>query len=239
MPAAQRLTSLSDAAVRDLLQSGSPDAAVAATYEWVRRQEGVALRWTQLSASHALADGQIVNMAAGEGKSWLFMVDAARQAVRPGVSAVHVITTRANLADREFEHYHKLLTPLGFDVHRMNSDNPPPVPHDGRPTIYLGTSQDVGFTYLKTGMVPGQGEGTVRIDAGFDEIDEAFVYSNGMYILSEGVQGAAPAAVVAQERAAHRGRFRPQAGAGGRAGRPDRRRAGEGGATAGSAADRC
>ncbi len=198
VPEAERLTSLDDAALKGLLGGSHQDAA-AAIYEWVRRREGVSLRWTQVSASHALADGQIVNMAAGEGKSWLFLVDAARQAVRDDVGAVHVITTRGNLADREFERYHELLTPLGFDVHRMNSDNPPPIPVQGRPTIYIGTSQDVGFTFLKTGQIPGQ-DGTIRIDAGVDEIDEAFVYSNGQYILSEGVQREASPELIAQVR---------------------------------------
>ncbi len=196
VPEAERLTSLDDAGLRRLL-GGSRDDAVSALHEWLRRRAGVGLRWTQLSASHKLADGQIVNMAAGEGKSWLFLVDAVRQALRVEVGAVHVITTRGNLADREFEHYLDLLTPLGFDVHRMNPNGPPPAPVEGRPTIYLGTSQDVGFTFLKTGMVPGQ-VGTIRIDAGVDEIDEALVYSNGQYILSEGVQGEATAEVVAQ-----------------------------------------
>ncbi len=198
--AARWLDGVGAAALKDLL-GGSRDDAVAAVYEWVRRTEGVGLRWTQLSASHALADGQIVNMAAGEGKSWLFLVDAVRQAVRQDVGAVHVITTRGNLADREFERYDGLLTPLGFDVHRMNSDAPSPAPVPGRPTIYVGTSQDVGFTYLKTGMVPGQA-GTIRIDASVDEIDEAFVYSNGQYILSDGARDEAPAEVIAQVQAA-------------------------------------
>ncbi len=191
-----RLTSLRTEALRDQLLSGSRDDATAAIYEWIRRTEGVALRWTQLSASHALADGKVVNMAAGEGKSWLFTVDAIGQAVRSDVGAVHLITTRGNLADREFERLQPLLAPLGIDVHRMNSDHAPPAPVDGRPTIYIGTSQDVGFTYLKTSLVPGQ-VGAIRIDAGVDEIDEAFVYSNSQYILSEGVQSAAAATIIA------------------------------------------
>ena len=61
----------------------------------------------------------------------------------------------------------------------------------------MGTSQDVGFTFLKTGMVPGQ-DGTFRINASIDEIDEALVYSNSQYILSDGVQGEASAQVIAQ-----------------------------------------
>ena len=127
VPEAERLASLDDAGLRGLL-GGSRDDAAAAVYEWLRRTEGVALRWTQLSASHALAGGQVVNMAAGEGKSWLFLVDAVRQAVRAEVGAVQVITTRDNLASREFGRYQALLAPLGFDVHRMNSDSPPPPP---------------------------------------------------------------------------------------------------------------
>ena len=70
-------------------------------------------------------------MAAGEGKSWLFLVDAARQAAGPGGGPVQVITTRGNLADREFESYTAVLGPLGFDVHRMNPDVPPPRPGGG------------------------------------------------------------------------------------------------------------
>ena len=146
---AERLTNLDDAALKDLL-GGSRDDTVAGVYEWVRRSRGVALRWTQLAGSHALAGGDVVNMAAGEGKSWLFLVDAARQAAGPGGRPVQVITTRGNLADREFESYTAVLGPLGFDVHRMNSGRAaarPPVA--GRPAVYVGTSQDVGFTWLR------------------------------------------------------------------------------------------
>ena len=124
VPEHERLANLSDGGLRDLLH-GSLDDVKAAVYEAARRS-GVALRWTQMSAADAFSEGKVVNMAAGEGKSWLFLVDAARQAVLPGVDAVQVITTRANLADREFEDYRDLLTPLGFDIHRMNSDSPPP-----------------------------------------------------------------------------------------------------------------
>jgi hypothetical protein len=195
VPENERLTNLSDTGLRALMH-GSRDDAIAAIYETVRRGEGVSLRWTQLSASHALTEGKIVNMAAGEGKSWLFLVDAARQAVRPDVDAVHVITTRGNLADREFEHYQKVLGSMGFDVHRMNPDSPPPGPRDGVPTIYIGTHQDVGFTVLKTDLVPGQrASGHTVIDASVDEIDEAFVYSNTHYILAEGMHDKAPAEV--------------------------------------------
>ena len=104
---AGRLTSLSGTALREL-PGGSRDDAVAAVREWVRRGEGAALGWTRLAGSHVLGGGRVVNMAAGEGKSWLFPGGAVRRAVRPGTGAVHVITTRGDLADRGFERYHAL-----------------------------------------------------------------------------------------------------------------------------------
>ncbi|GAB3406608.1 WXG100-like domain-containing protein [Flindersiella endophytica] len=205
VPVHLRLENLGVEALRDLLLHGTPEDAVAAIYEVVRRypDEGVALRWTQLAASKALADGNVVNMAAGEGKSWVFLVAAARQAVRDGVDAVLVVTTRRNLADRESKRYERLLEPFGFDIHRMDPDQMPPTPRDGRPTIYVGTHQDVAFSKLKTGLVPGQREsGETAIDVIIDEVDEAVVYSDTTYIISEGAGRLAPERVAAPVRAA-------------------------------------
>ena len=51
------LAGLSDEGVRELAGRGGDDT-VAGVYEWVRRSRGVALRWTQLAGSHALAEGR-------------------------------------------------------------------------------------------------------------------------------------------------------------------------------------
>ncbi|MGH3274350.1 MAG: hypothetical protein ACRDNZ_08505, partial [Streptosporangiaceae bacterium] len=198
VPESLRLTSMGTEALKGLLR-GSREDVTAAVYELVRRAEGgVALRWTQMSAAHTLDEGNIANMRPGEGKSWLFLFEAVQRAVRPGVDAVHALTSRGHLADREFEVYVKALSLVDIKVHRMNSDTLPPEPVDGQATIYVGTGQDVGFTRLKTGMVPGEkASGHTVIHAVVDEIDEVFVYSNASYVLSEGVAGPASEEVAA------------------------------------------
>ncbi|WP_146053585.1 protein-glutamine glutaminase family protein, partial [Amycolatopsis lurida] len=205
IPEEFRLTALSDAKLKDLYSRGPEADAFAAVFELIRRKKGIALRWTQVSAVHAFGKGQVVNMAAGEGKSWLFFAHAAVNAMRPGVDGVQVTTTRGNLADRELAHYKEMLGALGVDVHRLDPDKPPPTPQAGRPTVYLGTAEDVGFTYLRHETLPGQQskKDPMVLSVSIDEIDEALVYSNSQYILSEGVQSAAAPEVSAQVGWAH------------------------------------
>ncbi|MGW4134035.1 preprotein translocase subunit SecA, partial [Amycolatopsis japonica] len=205
IPKHRRLTELSGPELRNLYGRGPEADAFAAVFELIRRNKGIALRWTQVESVHAFGEGEVVNMAAGEGKSWLFFAHAAVNAMRPGVDAVQMTTTRGILADREMPVYVDLLGKLGVDVHRLNQDDPPPGPREGRPTVYVGTAEDVGFTYLRRDILPGQEtkEDPVLVTVSIDEIDEALVYSNAQYILSEGVQGAASAEVLAQVEAAH------------------------------------
>ncbi|BBY46723.1 hypothetical protein MARA_01530 (plasmid) [Mycolicibacterium arabiense] len=196
LPESARLTQLSDDGLKELL-GGTSDDMKAALYEAVRRTKGVALRWTQLSAGGALERGDVVNMAAGEGKSYLFLMSNALEAAvlaKAGQGgAVHMHTTRDVLAEQLEPDFRAVLGPLGFAVHRLNSDDPPPPPKPGQPTVYLGTSQDAAFTLLKHGSVGGRGAQGLGFHAEIDEIDEALVYSNGHYILSEGTAGdAAP-----------------------------------------------
>ncbi|WP_152521491.1 hypothetical protein, partial [Amycolatopsis decaplanina] len=205
VPRHRRLTELSEAELKELYGRGPEADAFAAVFELIRRNKGIALRWTQVSAVHTFGEGRVVNMAAGEGKSWLFFAHAAVNAMRPGVDGVQVTTTRGILADRELPVYVDLLQRLGVDVHRLNQDDPPPGPREGRPTVYLGTAEDVGFTYLRHDTLPGQQakDDPVLLTVSIDEIDEALVYSNAQYILSEGVQGVASPEVLEQVRTAH------------------------------------
>ncbi|HEY2575487.1 MAG TPA: hypothetical protein VGI74_04195, partial [Streptosporangiaceae bacterium] len=200
VPRDQRLTELPPDALKDLLHNGSPQDQLAALYEWVRRSpNGVPLRWTQIDAIQKLMARKVINMDAGEGKSWVFFVHSALLALHPEADAVHYITTRGNLADREFRKFKKLLSPLGYDVHRINSNKQMPVAEPGKPTIYVGTSEDVAFTVLKTGQLPG---GNVRIHASIDEIDEGLKYANSRYIISSGAAAVAPKEVADRVRAA-------------------------------------
>jgi preprotein translocase subunit SecA len=164
LPKGQRLVEMRQAELKDLLLHGSDAGAIAAVYELVRRIEGKALRWTQLQAVQAMVRGEIVNMAAGEGKSLVFLAYAARKATQSGVVAVQLITTRDNLANREVERYRPLLEPFGFDVVRMNPEGTLPPLVDGKPTILIGTHEDVGFSHLRGHPVPGR-------HAAVDEID--------------------------------------------------------------------
>jgi len=180
-------------AIKDLLHHGTGDDQMAAIYVAVlMAKDGVPLRWHQVSAWHEFADGKFVNMPAGEGKTWVYLVHAVRQALRSDVDAVHYITTRTQLANRDFKAWNEMLTPLGIKVHRMNHQKPPPEPAPGEPTIEVGITHDVAFTYLGEKRVPGQKTADDSIHAIVDEVDEALVYSKNLFILSNGVTRKAP-----------------------------------------------
>ncbi len=188
----ERLVGLDDVELGRLLLHGSAEDAAAAVYELVARVEGKQMRWTQMEAVRALLEGHVVNMAAGEGKSIVSYAFAGRKAVLGEVDAVHVLTTRDNLAAREFDVFEKLFRPNGFNIVRMKSDGNTPLPLvPGNPTIYIGTQEDVAFSKLRGNAVPGR-------HVVIDEIDEALIYANTNYIISEGVSGPASAEVAAQ-----------------------------------------
>ncbi|GGL11330.1 preprotein translocase subunit SecA [Nocardia jinanensis] len=192
IPEAQRLVNASDETLVEMLR-GSPADATAALIEVIRRGEDKVLRWTQVAAMTAMHES-VVNMDAGEGKSLVFVAHAARDAVAHG--AVQVITTRDTLANREFIRFTRVLGPLGFDIVRMNPDTAPPPPTPDRPTIYIGTQQDVGFAALRENWVPGR-------HATIDEIDEALVHADTQYILSDGAGRPADTLVTTQVGVAH------------------------------------
>ncbi|MBS2540175.1 hypothetical protein KGQ20_46300, partial [Catenulispora sp. NF23] len=185
IPEHQRLVAIDDDGLKQLLLHGSQADSIAAVYEVVRRVEHKGLRWTQMSAVQAMSRGDVVNMAAGEGKSLVFLAYAARRAVMDGVDAVQVITTRDNLATREHERYSDVLKAMDINIVRMTPDGGGTRPDNDHPTIYVGTHEDVGFSYLRGKPIPGR-------HASVDEVDEAFVYANTTFILSEGAQKAAP-----------------------------------------------
>ncbi|WP_157114663.1 preprotein translocase subunit SecA, partial [Nocardia niwae] len=187
IPEAERLTNVSPATLAEMLRGDDADAT-AAVIEVIRRGEGKILRWTQVAAVTAMRRVP-VNMDAGEGKSLVFLAHAIREAIEHG--AVQVITTRDNLANREVTRYVTVLAEYGIDVVRMNPDHAPRHPEPGRPTIYIGTQQDVGFAALRDNWVPGR-------SAAIDEIDEALIHADTQYILSDGADQFADPATAAQ-----------------------------------------
>ncbi|MGK8521355.1 LuxR C-terminal-related transcriptional regulator [Nocardia asteroides] len=108
-----------------------------------------------------------------------------------------MVTTRDNLANREVVRYLTVLEEYGFDIVRMNPDDAPRPPEPGRPTIYIGTQQDVGFASLREHWIPGR-------SVAIDEIDEALIHADTQYILSDGADQAAHPAIAAQVTRAHK-----------------------------------
>ena len=193
---AGRDASLSTSVLKDMLHHGSEDDQMAAIYLAIRDRTGVALRWTQVRAAwDEFGEGKFVNMDAGEGKTWVYLAYAAKQALRDEVDLVHYITTRTNLANRDFGTYADLLTPLGYKVHRMNHQDPPPEAAPGEATIHVGTMHDNAFTQLGGKLLSGQRrDGQTVIHAVVDEADEAF-RSRNLFVLSRGTAGRAPSDV--------------------------------------------
>ncbi|MGY5207825.1 MFS transporter, partial [Nocardia gipuzkoensis] len=188
IPEPNRLNNIPAATLAEMLRSEDPADATAAVIEVIRRGEDKILRWTQVAAVTAMRRVP-VNMDAGEGKSLVFLAHAIREAIEHG--AVQVITTRDNLANREVARYVTVLAEYGIDVVRMNPDHAPRPPEPGRPTIYIGTQQDVGFAALRDNWVPGR-------SAAIDEIDEALIHADTQYILSDGADQLADAATAVQ-----------------------------------------
>jgi trehalose-phosphatase len=193
LPVDQRLEMLPESKLTDLLLRGSKDDAAAAVYELVRREEGKSLRWTQFDAADAMLNGRIVDMAAGEGKSLAYLTANARAAVAtaegPNAGPVRMVLTRDTLASREFGTYQKMFESHGIDIVRIRQNEPIPEPRPGRPTIQIGAQDELAFNILGDRSTTPR-DGSVR--SFFDELDEAFLYKNSRYIMSEGVAEPAP-----------------------------------------------
>ncbi|MEV0133527.1 hypothetical protein AB0H83_34315 [Dactylosporangium sp. NPDC050688] len=184
--AGSRLNELDDAAIARLLRSERDGDVTAAVYEVIRRHTGMEMRWTQADAVDGLTRIEVVNMAAGEGKSLAYHAAVGRLAFGRGVA--QYITTRDNLAVRDAEALRGMYEPYGAKIHRMNEEGNVPKPVPGEPTIYAGTHNDIGFSFLGGKPIPGR-------TAVMDEIDEALVFDDTIYQHSAGVGNPAPKAV--------------------------------------------
>ncbi|MEU4642884.1 hypothetical protein [Micromonospora sp. NPDC023814] len=185
----RRLNELDDVAIGGLLRSDQGDDVTAAVYEVIRRHTGMEMRWTQADAVDGLTTIAVVNMAAGEGKSLAYHAAVGRLAFRG--EAVQYISTRDNLAARDAQALRGMYEPYGAKIHRMNEEGNVPTPVPGEPTIYVGTHNDIGFSYLGDKPIPGR-------TAVMDEIDEALVFDDTLFQHSTGVGNPAAKAVVGQ-----------------------------------------
>ena len=182
--------------------SGTPTeqraALAAAIHDGTLAADGAGkwVRWTQYAAVTAMVDGQVVQMDPGEGKSFAAVMAAAQYATTTP-EGVHMVTSRRNLASRDYQFAATVLGDLGFRVVRVDPQQALLPPEDGRPTIYVGTVSDFAFSRLAGHRAPGK----VAI---IDEIDDVLIdQARRSYILATGVAERALASVADEVRKAH------------------------------------
>ncbi|ANN16067.1 hypothetical protein SD37_10710 [Amycolatopsis orientalis] len=206
IPEHRRLTELDAAALAELYQRRDEADSFAAVLESMFREEGVTARWTQVSAAHAFNEGHNNQMAAGEGKSWLFLIHSAVANAMAALDAFMVTTSREALVQKEMPLYKKVLEYLGVDVHRVNSDKPVTELRKGKHTIFYGSEGQAAFYNLKhEGKFPGQEslDKEFRMGVAADEVDEGARDRNKQYIMSKGARDAASPEVAELVKDAH------------------------------------
>ncbi|MFI6172440.1 C2 family cysteine protease [Nocardia sp. NPDC051052] len=167
-----------------MLKNGTEEDALIAAIEMVRHgTEGKVLRWHQISGLKAWNDVNVLEMAAGEGKSITFVADVMTIAARKG--SMQYVTTSDLLAKEAETAYLEVAQKFGFKIVRMDSNTTYEPPKEGEPTIYVGTQDELMFGILKGHRVPGA-------EISIDEYDQARYHKDSAYILADaGVKGAA------------------------------------------------
>ncbi len=119
--------------------------------EAVRRATALTLHDEQLHAAMIISNGSIAQMQTGEGKTLVAVAGAfAHGLLRRGV---HVSTTNAYLAERDYELARTILSPLNISVGHVAAD----LPIDATRAAYdcdvtYGTGYQFGFDYLRDQM---------------------------------------------------------------------------------------
>ncbi|MGW8654358.1 preprotein translocase subunit SecA, partial [Nocardia salmonicida] len=184
-------------AARDAEGMAEYHRAVTAATEVIRRgttkydadgaviKDGKTMYATQVMGAMAMRNGPI-NMAAGEGKTMVFLADAMMKAA--GGKNVHVFTTRDTLANDAMRLYEQVFKVLGDDSYNLVRMSPNGVVGSGNPdraTVFVGTLSDAGFGHLRNKKMAGD-------IAVIDEIDEALHYSDTTWIIADGPSDATP-----------------------------------------------
>jgi preprotein translocase subunit SecA len=178
-------------------------AAVAAVL--VSRVLGFDLFDVQLQAALALADGKIVEMQTGEGKT-VAAVPAIAWFARAG-QGVHVLTANDYLARRDAAWMSGIYRGLGVSVgvvqqHMTSAERRAAYHCD----VTYGTANEVGFDYLRDQLILDASERVLRplAVAVFDEADSALIDEARIpLVIAGGAAGAADLAARA-ERAVRR-----------------------------------
>ncbi|WP_344428645.1 hypothetical protein, partial [Amycolatopsis minnesotensis] len=171
-----RLDQLTGAQLREMVFFGSPDEKFAAAYEMTRRHTDKSMYWGQVDAVDQMRENPKVDihyqMRAGEGKTLAYLLASILEAVEPEFDGIHLLTSNDYLATIASVHHMEILGDLGFTLHWIDSDRPPPVPSPGRPTIYIGSVDEAAHHLNKTGRLPGEAhDGSTRLRLFYDEGD--------------------------------------------------------------------
>lgn len=158
---ADKLQQLSDGQLRrasdDLRQSGQnasdndadvTTSAFALATEAVRRSSGKVYYDVQLQAGEVLANGDLAEMATGEGKTLVTLLPVYRAVA--GGNNVHVATTNSYLAERDCEELRPAFELLGVDISLLPEINDDAQKRSAyNSDVTYGTGYEFGFDYLR------------------------------------------------------------------------------------------
>lgn len=183
------------------LATATLPAVVAAAAVIASRVLGVEMHDEQAQAALALADGHIVEMQTGEGKT-LAAVPAVAWAARTG-DGVHVLTANDYLARRDAEWMREVYARLGLSTGWITQD----LPTEARRAAYLAdvtyaTANEVGFDYLRDGLAMDSEEIVQRplgaVTVVIDEADSILIDEARLpLVIAGGVAGASVRAELA------------------------------------------
>jgi preprotein translocase subunit SecA len=153
MPA--RLAALakdSDARLRErtdaLRRHADPAEAIALVVESVRRSHGLAAYEVQLRAGLALAEGALVEMATGEGKTLVALLPAFCFGLRG--RGAHVATVNSYLAERDAAFARPVFARLGLSVGLLREREAPTAKRTAYACdVTYGVATEFGFDYLR------------------------------------------------------------------------------------------
>jgi len=116
--------------------------------EAIRRAHGVTLYDVQLEAALSLADGKIVQMQTGEGKTFVAITAACYLAFEG--QGVHVITPNSYLAERDCETAAPALSHLGLTAGLLQEGADAGIKRSAYDcSVTYGTGHEFGFDYLR------------------------------------------------------------------------------------------
>ena len=136
--------------------------AVSLAREVARRELGLEPYRVQVAAALASLDGNLIEMATGEGKSLTAAIIAAIAGFRG--SGVHLMTTNDYLASRDAEHFRAFYRAMGVSVGSITAESEPAERRAAyRADVTYLTNQEAAADFLRDRVALGQGTNLDRV----------------------------------------------------------------------------